>query len=156
MASAPYLPHVDLLLQALRITRERLESKSKIAVDTELLRALLQALCAGQPFSETFYAETYPDIARGSSEGRIPDLHRHMIERGYLEGRMGAPPEVDEPYYLSLYPDVRQAIDAGTVKDAADHYVQAGAAEGRVPHPAMLDEINHWNRILRDERQSAA
>ncbi len=152
MTSRSYVPHIDLLLQSLRITRERLNSKSRIAIDTELLRALLQALVRSQPFSPQFYAETYPDLAEGLAEGRIPNARRHMIDSGYFEGRMGAPPKIDEDFYLALYPDIAAAIERGEIASAAEHYVRAGAAEGRIPHPAMQDEINHWNRILRSDR----
>lgn len=37
----PYIPHIDLLLQALRVNRDRLNSKSKIAIDAKLLKTLM-------------------------------------------------------------------------------------------------------------------
>ena len=82
-----YLPHVDLLLQALRVNRERLHSKSKIAIDARLLRSLLQAVVARVPFSAEFYLQTYPDIADAHAAGDIPDLHRHYVKSGFFEGR---------------------------------------------------------------------
>ena len=82
-----YLPHIDLLLQALRINRERLNSKSKIAIDARLLRGLIQAIAARAPFSEEFYLQTYPDIAEAHAAGTIPDLQRHYVEAGFFEGR---------------------------------------------------------------------
>ena len=39
-----YVPHIDQFLRALRVNKERLASKSKIAIDAKLLRMLLQAL----------------------------------------------------------------------------------------------------------------
>ena len=156
MPSATYVPHIDLLLRTLRVSRERIQSKSKIAIDTELLRQILQLAVQTLPFSETFYAATYPDIAEAHRGGQIPDLKRHFVEQGYLEGRAGAAPRVDEAFYLALYPDVVTAIAEGQVVDAADHYRRAGAAEGRVPRPAVQAEVDHWNRLLRDDHRPAA
>ncbi len=152
MTPPDYVPHVSLLLESFRISLDRLRGKAKIAIDTEVLRELLQALVATLPFSEEFYLQTYPDVAEGQAEGRIPDLRRHMVEQGYFEGRLGAAPAVDPAYYLALYPDVQAAIDDGRIESAAQHYVLAGAAEGRIPNAALQDMVNHWNRILRDVR----
>ena len=156
MPSPTYVPHIDLLLSALRVSRERLASKSKVAIDTELLRNLLQLAVASLPFDARFYATTYPDIAAAQKAGTIPDLRRHFVEQGFLEGRAGAEPRVDERYYLALYPDVVEAIARGDVASATEHYRRAGAAEGRVPSAAARDDIDHWNRLLRDEHRLAS
>jgi len=151
MASTEYLPHIDLLLQALRVNRERLASKSKIAIDAKLLRNLVQAIVATLPFSDDFYARTYPDLAEAHAAGRIPDLHRHFVDSGFLEGRFGAPPPVDEAFYIALYQDVATAVERGDVASGAEHYMRSGAAEGRVPNAELKVTIDHWNSILRDE-----
>jgi hypothetical protein len=151
VTSPEYLPHIDLLLQSLRINRERLNSRSKIAMDARLLRNLLQMLAAHLPFSEEFYAQTYPDLAEAHVAGKIPDLHQHFISAGYLEGRFGAPPPVDEPFYAALYRDVALAIERGDLVSGSEHYVRSGAAEGRVPNAGLKTIIDHWNSILRDE-----
>ena len=116
-----YLPHIDLLLSALRINRERLDSAAKVAVDARLLRGLIVAMVARAPFSEEFYLETYPDIAEAHAAGRIADPRRHFVEVGFFEGRLGVSPGVDEQFYLSLYRDVAQAVARGDVASAADH-----------------------------------
>ena len=156
MPSASYVPHIDLLLRALRVSRERVQSKSKIAIDTEVLRSLLQLIVEGLPFSAQFYRDTYPDIAEAYAAGRIPDLKRHFVEQGFIEGRAGSPPRVDDDFYLKVYPDVVDAIAAGVVVDAADHYRRAGASEGRVPRPGLRAEVDHWNRLLRDDQRQAS
>ena len=94
MQPSAYLPHIDLLLQAMRINRERLNSRSKIAIDARLLRTLLQAVVVNLPFSAEFYETTYPDIAEAAAAGKIPDLHRHFVETGYFEGRAGMAVEI--------------------------------------------------------------
>ena len=151
MSSPEYLPHIDLLLQALRVNRERLNSKSKIAIDAKLLRNLLQMVVSQLPFSEEFYAQTYPDLADAHASGKIPDLHEHFIDSGFLEGRFGAPPPIDEGYYTKLYRDVATAVERGDVTSAAEHYMRSGASEGRIPNPALKPVIDHWNTLLRDD-----
>jgi hypothetical protein len=143
-----YVPHIDLLLQVLRINRERLNSKSKIAIDAKLLKALLKTIVECTEFSEEFYLETYPDIAEAYSAGQIPDLRRHYIEFGFFEGRIGAPPPVDEAWYTSQYKDVGQALLTGELGSGADHYLQSGCAEGRIPNAQLKPLIDQWMELL--------
>lgn len=151
LSDSEYLPHIDLLLQALRINRERLNSRSKIAIDTKLLRALLQALAARMPFSEEFYLEKYADIAEAHSVGKVPDLRLHFIESGFFEGRFGAPPPVDEAFYTTTYRDVGQAVLRGDIPSGAEHYLRTGAAEGRLPAEAMRSAVDNWMSLLRED-----
>jgi hypothetical protein len=146
----PYVPHIDLFLQALRINRERLDSRSKVAIDARLLKALLQALVEFAPFSEEFYLQNYADIAKAHAAGDLPDPKRHFVERGYFEGRVGASTEVDEAYYLKRYRDVEQAARRGEVKSISEHFSQSGYAEGRSPSPALEPIVEQWLSILRD------
>jgi hypothetical protein len=150
LASLQYVPHIDLILRALRINRERLDSKSKVAIDARLLKALLKTIAQCAPFSEDFYRETCPDIARAHAAGRIPDLRRHYVEFGFFEGRLGAPPPVDEGYYASLYPDVTQAMLCGEVKSGAEHYRNSVCAEGRIPNASLKPVVDAWMQLRRD------
>lgn len=154
MPNSAYLPHIDLLLAAMHVGRERLAGHSKIAVDAELLRALIQLAAAQLPFSEAFYRATYPDIAAAHAAGAIPDLHRHFVSTGFFEGRAGAAPPLDEAYYASTYPDVAKALGNGEVASASDHYVRSGAAEGRAPNAAARPEIDGWMTLLRQTAES--
>ena len=151
MPSSAYVPHIDLILQALRINRERLNSRSKIAVDARLLRGMLQALVTTLPFDASFYQKTYPDIAEAYAAGLIPDLRQHFVDSGYFEGRLGSPPEVDEAFYLATYRDIGTAVQRGEIASGADHYLRSGAAEGRVPTPGVRGEIDSWMALLRDD-----
>jgi hypothetical protein len=148
-----YLPHIDLLLQALRINRERLNSKSKVAIDARLLRGLLQAIVARAPFSEEFYLRAYPDIAEAHQAGTIPDPRRHFVDVGFFEGRCGAPPPVDEAFYTGYYKDVGQAVTRGDIGSAGEHYLRQGAAEGRLPNRQIKPEVDSWMALLRDEHR---
>jgi hypothetical protein len=150
-----YLPHIDLLLQALRINRERLNSRSKVAIDARLLRGLIQAIVARIPFSEEFYLQAYPDIAEAQRTGGIPDPHQHFVEVGFFEGRFGTPPPVDEGFYTSYYKDVGQAVARGDIASAGEHYLRQGAAEGRLPNRQIKPEVDFWMSILRDESRPA-
>ena len=69
-----FLPHIDVLLQSLRISRDRLNSRSKVAIDTRLLRALLQSLVRQMPFDPAFYIAENADIAAAFEAGGITDL----------------------------------------------------------------------------------
>ena len=146
-----YLPHVDLLMQALRISRDRLDGRSKVAVDPRLLVHVLRQIVAAQPFDESFYLTAYDDVATAHNRGEIGDLHRHFVEAGFLEGRLGAAPVVDSAYYLATYPDVGRAIAAGQITSAEDHYIQRGAAEGRAPNPAAAEHVERWMTVLNPE-----
>lgn len=155
MQTPEFLPHIDLLLKALRVNRERLNSKSKIAIDAKLLRGLIQALVARVPFSDEFYLQTYPDIADAHAAGNIPDLQRHFVESGFFEGRFGAPPTVDEAFYTSNYKDVGQAVTRGDIVSGAEHYLRQGAAEGRIPNRQVKPEVDYWVSVLRDDTRAA-
>ena len=150
MPQTPYIPHIDLLLQALRVNRDRLNSKSKIAIDAKLLKTILQAMVAGAPFNEAFYKQNYPDLAAAQASGAIPDLHKHFIETGYFEGRFGSAPPVDEAYYTSTYKDVGQAVLKGDVTSGTEHYLRSGASEGRVPNEEIRSELEAWMVVLRE------
>ena len=151
MSLPNYLPHIDLLLHALRINRDRLNSRSKIAIDAKLLRGLLRAIVAMLPFSEEFYLATYPDIAEAHASGQIPDLRQHFLDSGFFEGRFGADPGVDDAFYATQYKDVAKAVLKGEVPSALDHYLHTGAAEGRVPSAAAQPAVEGWMAILRDD-----
>lgn len=146
-----YLPHIDQLLRALRINRERLNSKSKIAIDAKLLRMLLQTLAEAADFSEEFYLSNNPDIAAAHAQGDIADLRAHFIELGFFEGRAGAAPRVDEAFYASTYPDVADAVRRGDVVSGTEHYLRSGAAEGRVPNRQVKPAMDAWAVALRDD-----
>lgn len=145
-----FMPHVELLLQSLRISRERLTSRSKVAIDTRLLRALLQSLAGQLPFDPDFYLAQNPDVAAAHSAGEITDLHQHFIESGFLEGRFGAPPPVDEAFYATSYQDIGAAIQRGDVASGSEHYMRSGAAEGRVPSEASRPMVERWAALLSD------
>lgn len=146
-----FLPHIELLLQSLRISRERLNSRSKVAIDTRLLRTMLQCLARQLPFDTKFYLANNPDIAAAHAAGTITDLHEHFLEAGFFEGRFGAEPLVDESFYAASYQDIGAAIRRGDIVSGSDHYMRSGAAEGRVPSEEMQSEVERWAAVLSDD-----
>jgi hypothetical protein len=145
-----FLPHIELILQSLRISRERLASRSKVAIDTRLLRALLETVATQVPFDPQFYLEQNPDVALAHKAGQITDLHKHFVETGFLEGRFGARPLVDEAFYNAQYKDIAPAVRRGDIASATEQYIRAGAAEGRVPSEAARPAIERWTSVLSD------
>jgi hypothetical protein len=148
MTDVTFMPHIELILQSLRISRERLASRSKVAIDTRVLRALLETLASQMPFDPQFYLDHNPDIASAHKAGQIKDLHKHFIESGFLEGRFGAQPQVDEAFYTSLYKDIAPAVRRGDINSATEHYIRAGAAEGRVPSETLRPAVERWAAVL--------
>jgi hypothetical protein len=148
MAEASIPPNGRVLLDALMITPEMMRSLPKVPVPVRALRALLSILVATLPFDEEFYATTYPDLAKARDAGSIADLRMHFLEHGYLEGRLGAKPQVDEDFYRETYPDVAKAIASRKMRSALEHYVTAGASEGRVANPGDLQARRVWLDIL--------
>jgi hypothetical protein len=148
MAKHGYVPHIDIIVRAMRIGRDRLLGTGKIAVDARLLRSLIQLAVEHLPFDPVFYLATYSDIAQADAAGGIPDLHRHFIETGYFEGRLGAAPPFDEAFYMRTYRDVARALKQGDIASGREHYIRAGAAEGRAPSPALSTEVAFWSELL--------
>lgn len=155
MQNINYFPHIEQILAALHISRERLDGHSKVAIDVRLLRAVLQAVAAQLPFDESFYLATYPDLAEAHRKGAVADPHQHYIERGFFEGRLGAAPEVDEAFYTARYKDVAKAVARGDVVSAARHYQTSGIAEGRVPSAAAQPAVDYWAAILQGDSARA-
>ncbi len=142
------LPHAAHLLQSLRISREALTTRSKVAIGTQLLRTLLREAIRNMPFDEAAYREANPDLVAGQRAGDIGDLHEHYIQTGYLEGRVATPLAVDEAFYLSTYTDAQDAMRRGDISSAREHYLRQGAAEGRLPSPAYRPMFEKWAAIL--------
>lgn len=151
VTTTPALPHIDIVLKALRIARDRLDGRGKLAIDASLVKHLLVLLATTAPFDETFYRRVYPDLAEARDRGEIEDLHRHFVEAGFLEGRFGSDPGVDTEFYQGLYPDVAKVLEAGGLRSASDHYLHAGAAEGRAPNAEVAPQVVRWLAVLRPD-----
>ena len=142
------LPNGRILLDALMLTPEMLRALPRVPLPSAALRALLRVLVARLPFDEEFYAATYPDLAQAKESGALADLREHFLEHGYLEGRLGAEPDVDDDFYKEMYPDVAAGIERGDIPSASDHYISAGAGEGRFANAAQMQACRQWQEML--------
>jgi hypothetical protein len=144
------IPNGRLLIERIGLSRDRLTAgiKSKVAVPTQLLKELLMIAASALPFDLDFYLATYPDIREAYDAGQIDDPKTHFIEEGYIEGRFGSKPNVDEEFYTSTYPDVKAAIATGNVQSALDHYVRAGVYEARFPNSESVANTKRWLALL--------
>jgi hypothetical protein len=144
------VPNGRLMVEGIGLSRERLTAgiKSKVAVPAQLLKELIMIAASTLPFDLDFYLATYPDIREAHDAGRITDPRTHFIEEGYIEGRFGSKPCVDEEYYKATYPDIRAAIATGEVESALDHYMRAGAFEGRFANSESGANTKRWLAIL--------
>src|SRR5665213_2683270 len=101
------IPNGRLLLETIGLSRERLNAgrklKVKVPVPAQLLKELLTIAASTLPFDLDFYLSTYPDIKHAYDTGRIADPRTHFVEEGYIEGRFGSKPSVDEQYYTTTY-----------------------------------------------------
>jgi hypothetical protein len=147
------VPNGRFLLDTIGLSRDRLNAGRrlglKVPVPAQLLKELLTIAASTLPFDLDFYLATYPDIKKAYDSGLISDPRTHFIQEGYIEGRFGSKPDVDEKYYTTTYADVRAVINAGSgVASALDHYLQAGVFEGRFPNPEGELNVKQWNAIL--------
>jgi hypothetical protein len=139
-----FLPHPNTFMKALHVPKERLDGKTRIAVNPALMKFLLEQLIGKLSFDQSYYLDQNPDVAESYKAGNILDLHEHFKTTGYFEGRQGSRPEVDEAFYLQSYPDVAEAIRAGRIRSAAEHYATTGAAEDRIPASKHADLVRRW------------
>jgi hypothetical protein len=131
------IPHPDIVFGALM---DQLKSSSdEILISRATLRRLLDLYISSWEFDEEWYLETYPDVRVAIEEKQFASGWDHYRSVGYLEGRFGSRPLVNNDWYVETYPDVAQAIIEGKVASASDHYLQFGRAEGRLPEQPNIN-----------------
>lgn len=146
------LPHPQRLADALGGGVGFWCRSQPLSLSSALLRKLLGEVLRRLPFDEAYYLAANPDIADRYRAGEIVNPHRHFLDTGWFEGRLGAPPAFDAAFYLATYPDVAAAIEAGQLELAEAHYLGQGLREGRVGAPALLREALEWTALLDAER----
>ncbi len=126
-----YLVPFSVLKGATRVVSLRGQLKIDMNYDEylDVLRKLLRAV----PVDETWYLETYPDVADAIHAGTYRNAQSHFVEHGYFEGRLPSKLQINEAWYLDTYPDVKTGIAEGTITSAADHFRTHGYEEGRLP-----------------------
>src|ERR1700733_12074980 len=117
-----YIPPLNALLSVIGCSGSDFDGPNKISVPAPLLRLLLQLSVVNSDFNEEGYLEANADVALASKGKPADSALHHYIGYGYLEGRTGATPDVDEAWYLKTYPDVMASDKSGDVKSAKDHF----------------------------------
>ena len=143
-----YVPSFDSILHAIGIDRAALNDSSKVPIPLELLKFLLQIALVTSEFNEAGYLAANPDVGVAVRNGAVENARAHYIGFGYIEGRKGARPQVDERWYLATYPDVAEAVKSGQVGSAAEHFEVVGAAEGRSPNARNEASAERWKKAL--------
>ncbi len=138
-----YVPHFEAFLDNIGITRDEFEASMSVSVPVGLLKMLLRIVVATGDFNKTGYLVENADIAAAVHAQDLNPL-RHYIEFGFLEGRIGACPAVDEAWYRATYPDIDAAVVRGDLRSATEHFFVRGAAEGRAPNPRYLGDAQQW------------
>ncbi len=143
-----YVPPLDSILRSIGLDRASFDAARTVKIPKELFSLLLQVAAASSEFNEAGYLRENPDIAAAVRSGAVEDARAHYIGYGFLEGRLGATPGVDERWYMQTYADVAQAVRQGKVASAQEHYSVMGAAEGRSPSPEHTAVAVQWKRAL--------
>jgi len=84
--------------------------------------------------NESYYLQTYPDVAAAVARGEFSSGCEHYSLYGKDEGRSALAP-CDEDSYLQTYPDVAEAVSNGVYSFGCGHYYLYGQDEGRRPGP---------------------
>jgi hypothetical protein len=113
-----------------------------------VLRLLIEAAVAAQPFDEVRYLAANPDVATAIRLGRCPGAKDHYVTVGYFEGRNTGNPEFDEAWYVGRYQDVGRAVESGVSASGLEHYLGPGAREWRSPNAAAEADIARWRNAV--------
>lgn len=126
-----YIPPFDMIRRSVEIST--VKGELRVSVSYEEFIRILKTMLAGIEVDETWYLQTYDDIARAAHEGTVKSVKQHFIDDGYFEGRMPFPIDVDEQWYLQQNPDVAESVRRGMIESAQAHFQDDGYREGRLP-----------------------
>jgi hypothetical protein len=129
----PYLPPFETIRAMLPITNEK--GTPVVTGTYEEFLELIRALLVSVQVDETWYLNTYPDVAEAIKEGKVATAREHFMYDGYFEGRWPFPIVVNERWYLTQNPGVADYIRAGRLTSAQQHFDHDGYREGRLPFP---------------------
>ena len=126
-----YIPPFDLIRRSVEIST--VKGKLRVNVSYDDFIKLLKSMLAGIEVDETWYLQTYDDIARAVSDGSVKSAKQHFIDDGYFEGRWPFAIQVDEGWYLQQNQDVAESVRRGIVESGQAHFQEDGYREGRTP-----------------------
>jgi hypothetical protein len=112
------------------------------AVEINFFQEVMSRVIANIRVDETWYLQTYPDIAAAVQEGKIPNARNHYCRHGYYEHRLPYQITIDDPWYRAQYQDVDHAVATGIFPNAQFHFDEIGFREGRLPWAGFaFDEV---------------
>jgi hypothetical protein len=143
-----YVPPFNVVLDNLDIEKASYEAANSITLPKALFEFLIRLTLVGADFNEAGYLSSNPDVATAAQEGKVKNARLHYISNGYLEGRLGGSPALDENWYLKYYPDVADAVRRRVTQSGAQHYQDVGAGEFRAPSEAYLTDAVEWGKVF--------
>lgn len=138
------VPHYDAILHALGTSRKAMGEGAQVKIPVSLLNFLLIQALEHAEFNESGYLAANPDVASAVKAKKIASAKQHYVSTGFLEGRRGAMPAVDEAWYAKTNSDVAAAIRSGKLRSAAQHFEMIGAEEFRAPSEEYLESSYQW------------
>lgn len=146
-----FVPAYKLMLNALQIDAETVETNASVTIPAPLFKKLLSIAAAAAPLDEKAYLASYPDVAKAISSGVFKSARNHYATAGYFESRIEGTAGFDAIFYREEYEDIPRDTVAATT-----HYFQTGVFEWRQPAPDTLPDINSWQKALYPETGRAA
>jgi len=84
-------------------------------------------------FDETFYLQSYQDVAAAVRTGGLENGLDHYARAGFRERRRCF--AFDDHWYCVKYPLAALEVGQGDYEDLTHHYVEVGAMRGYQPLP---------------------
>jgi hypothetical protein len=142
-SGAGYCPPPQLVLRALGLTAQDLESSS-VTISVFALKRLLSEVLTHVSVDERWYADRYPDVHAATLAGDIASPAAHFKASGYLEGRLPTALAFDPLYYFATYPDLATVFDASDTAGLRRHFETKGYFEGRAGIAAHFADAQRW------------
>src|SRR5262245_61747728 len=139
-------PPIQTLIPSIEISAD-----GRVSCSLEEFRTLVRMAIIGVPVDETWYRNTYEDVAAAIAKGELCSGLEHYGRSGYLDGRFPFRPVVDERWYFENNQDVIRI--RGDVNGAYQHFWNSGYLEGRIPHKPTLDRRWYSHRYPDAKKQ---
>jgi hypothetical protein len=143
-----------LLKKALTFHGDESKPDTEVTLSNRVLRMLIEAALAAQPFEDTAYFRANPDVARSVRDGKCSSASKHYATLGYYEDRSAGKTGFDEDWYLDRYPDIKRAVAVGDCRSGYEHYSGAGKREWRSPNRAAESDIYRWHQAVSEATQA--
>jgi hypothetical protein len=137
-----------LLKRALIFHGDEARPDTQVVLSNRLLRMLIEAALAAQPFEDSAYLRANPDVARSVREGNCASARKHYATLGYYEDRSAGKTGFDEDWYLERYPDIKRAVAVGDCRSGYEHFSGAGVREWRSPNKEAEPDIYRWHQAV--------